>query len=554
LHRSVGDPEVDSLLEHLASADADADGGGGGGGCGAFDDVVAFASEEYRLNANSPSCMFVRHYSENVPCWVDFDQIQRGIDVFLAYLPAAGCALFHRSLVGGFSIPRIARVLVATRYLVPSPPGAVAVAATPPPEDGGAGGGSERAIDDRDRRRSAERLLDTGGFLACCFAPPIPPSSSSSSSSPGAPATASSAAASLRPGGRGWEAALRVRILHAKVRRSLLLRGRGGSGADDAWDVDENGVPINQEDVAATLLAFSVNVLLGIEISAGRPLDATDQRDYLALWRYLGWLLGVDTPEGCGGSEGRGGSSNAPVGVEADGRRRRLAPIDPCGPRRLGGAAGDAVPPSGGRSGHDPTDDDEDYDVVRPDDDDENDVHPDDDPIIHSYATLESMVLHLLHPDATSRYLVNHLLGLRPRSVIFRSEVCRKFLGDPLSDELGIARSTASWSGWRWASLRDASSHVYVKFLLHVFLVVLRGYTLLTMTCPWFRRRAIAWHGSLEGKFLRVWEKSHEGRVTKASTKQKNGSASSNATTTKSSHCPFAMIMDPVVVDNFSRC
>ena len=78
----------------------------------------------------------------------------------LACLPAAGCALFHRSLVGGFSIPRIARVLVATRYLVPSSPGAVAAAA--PPDDG-------------DRRRSAERLLDTGGFLACCFASPPPP-------------------------------------------------------------------------------------------------------------------------------------------------------------------------------------------------------------------------------------------------------------------------------------------------------------------------------------------------------------------------------------------
>jgi len=346
-----------------------------------------------------------------------------------------------------------------------------------------------------------------------------------------------------------------VRILHAKVRRSLLLRGRSGA-ENDAWDVDENGVPINQEDMAATLLAFSVNVLLGIEISAGRPLDAHDQRDYLALWRYLGWLLGVDTPEGRGGC---GGSSNPPGGVDADGgrrRRRRLAPIDPCGPRRLGGAAGDAVPPSGGRSGRDPTDDDDedDDDVDRPDNDDNDDDddvdRPDNDPVIHSYATLESMVLHLLHPDATSRYLVNHLLGLGRSSVVFRSEVCRKFLGDPLSDELGIARSRASWSGWRWASLRDISSHLWVKFLLYVFLVVLRGYTLLTMTCPWFRRRAIAWHGSLEGRFLRVWDKSHEGRVTEASSKRKG--STSKSTNTKSSHCPFAMIMDPVV-DNVAR-
>jgi hypothetical protein len=221
---------------------------------------------------------------------------------------------------------------------------------------------------------------------------PCPPPSSSPGGTP-APAPA---AASLRPGRRGWEAALRVRILHAKVRRSLLLRGRSGA-ENDAWNVDKNGVPINQEDMAATLLVFSVNVLLGIEISAGRLLDAHNQRG-----RYLGWLLGVDTPEGCGGY---GGSSNPPGGVDADGccrRHRRLVPIDPCGPRRLGG-------------------------VDRPDNDENDDDvdRPDNDPVIHSYATLKSMVLHLLHPDATSRYLVNHLLGLGRSSVVFRSEVCR---------------------------------------------------------------------------------------------------------------------------------
>ena len=44
----------------------------------------------------------------------------------------------------------------------------------------------------------------------------------------------------------------------------------------------------------ATLLAFSYNVLVGIELVAGNPLPAAEQEDYLALWRYIGWLLGVD--------------------------------------------------------------------------------------------------------------------------------------------------------------------------------------------------------------------------------------------------------------------
>ena len=47
--------------------------------------------------------------------------------------------------------------------------------------------------------------------------------------------------------------------------------------------------------MAATLLAFSYNVLVGIELIGGTPLPQQQQEDYLALWRYIGWLLGVDS-------------------------------------------------------------------------------------------------------------------------------------------------------------------------------------------------------------------------------------------------------------------
>ena len=53
-------------------------------------------------------------------------------------------------------------------------------------------------------------------------------------------------------------------------------------------------MPINQEDMAVTLLAFSFNVLHGIELTLNKPLSATDQSDYLHLWRYIGWLMGVE--------------------------------------------------------------------------------------------------------------------------------------------------------------------------------------------------------------------------------------------------------------------
>ena len=47
--------------------------------------------------------------------------------------------------------------------------------------------------------------------------------------------------------------------------------------------------------MGATLLAFSYNVLVGIELIGGTPLSQQQQEDYLALWRYIGWLLGVDS-------------------------------------------------------------------------------------------------------------------------------------------------------------------------------------------------------------------------------------------------------------------
>ncbi len=486
-YRKIGDPEMDAILQFLSINNIKFD--EEGCGCGAFDDVIAYAARQYlreksATNRCCPVAHFYKHYYENTPPWVDYEELQRGIDVFLAYLPVAGCALFYRSLVGGFSIPQILDVLRASRYLVPSHLTSMTGHKS-----------SVRTVEamNRDRKLAEERLFDTGGFLACCFAPHDPATDSGQ---------VPRSAASLRPGGSGWEAALRVRVLHAKIRRALLQSKRSGSDgqATSLWDIHKNGLPINQEDMAATLLAFSVNVLIGIEIISGEPLDVSEQRDYLALWRYLGWLLGVDTPE----------NTNSSNSCE----NQHLPPIDPCGPRKQIG--------------------DENIGVLG------SDLH--NNSVLHSYATLESMILHLLHPDQSSRDLVAHLLNLRS-SYMFRSEVCRKLLSEPLSDELGIQTSRIQLEGLRLESLSNIFRHISLKFLVYCFLLFLRVYTLLTIKVPSFRRCAIVMHGNLERKFLFLWEKSHKQRVTKAAS---NNRESVNASSTENkSHCPFSMIMDP---------
>ena len=432
-YRRIGDPEMDLILEERPF--------------GATDDVIEHAALSFADGETSLAAQFYEHYL-SVPDWVDFDQLQRGIDVFLAYAPVAGCALFYRSLTGGFSIPQIVEVLVATKYLIPT-------------------GG---ARSDRDKQRTMERLIDTGGMLACCFAPTADVDHLSM--------LASSA---LRPKGRGWVACLRVRALHAKVRRSLLKSNR--------WNSEKNGVPINQEDLCGTLLAFSVNVLTGIEIVLGQQLPECDQRDYLALWRYIGWLLGVDTLE-C--------TENGKV-VNSNPNAAKLPPIDPCGPSQVG-----------------------------------------DDSILHAYATLESIILHLLHPEENAAALVEHLLSLR-RFVSFRSEVCRIFLGGTLADKLRIAKTSVDWTSLRRGQpMRFAVrlfEFVCIKFFVLVFMCSLRFYTLMTFRSSWFRRSVIKWHGNFQLKFLSVWSRTHQKRMNEATLCRE--------TKSKVQSCPFAMVMDP---------
>jgi len=42
--------------------------------------------------------------------------------------------------------------------------------------------------------------------------------------------------------GRGWKSAMRVRLLHAQVRKRIT----GGKGRYNKYDTDRDGIPINQ--------------------------------------------------------------------------------------------------------------------------------------------------------------------------------------------------------------------------------------------------------------------------------------------------------------------
>ena len=87
-----------------------------------------------------------------------------------------------------------------------------------------------------------------------------------------------------RPGSPGWETTVHVRLMHARVNRSMLEKG---------WDTAAKGLPINQADMAATNGLFSATFLLGTLV-LGIPHSPRDARAVMHLWRWMGLVMGVD--------------------------------------------------------------------------------------------------------------------------------------------------------------------------------------------------------------------------------------------------------------------
>ncbi|MEO7268434.1 MAG: oxygenase MpaB family protein [Knoellia sp.] len=87
----------------------------------------------------------------------------------------------------------------------------------------------------------------------------------------------------LRPGAEGWRQTVHVRVMHALVNANF----------EDGWDVDRIGLPINQSDQAGTLGLFDGALLVGCR-SLGVPISRADAHAVMHLWKYTGWLMGVD--------------------------------------------------------------------------------------------------------------------------------------------------------------------------------------------------------------------------------------------------------------------
>lgn len=88
----------------------------------------------------------------------------------------------------------------------------------------------------------------------------------------------------LDRGAPGFAAALRVRVMHAVVRKRLITHPE--------WDLDAWGIPINQGDALITLMGGSF--VPGTALYALGYLTAREEIEAMMhFWRYVGHLMGV---------------------------------------------------------------------------------------------------------------------------------------------------------------------------------------------------------------------------------------------------------------------
>lgn len=167
---------------------------------------------------------------EHTPDWVDHDLVERGARAFTRLGRTRIDVLLALSLIGGYRFGGPADLLVAT---------------------GGLTGDT-----------AMRRLGETETWGAAVAAP-----------------------GGMRRDGEGWRLTVHVRLMHALVNQRFERNGR--------WDVERWGLPVNQTDVAATLGLFSSTALLGAR-ALGRIVTREESRAVMHLWRYVGWLMGVD--------------------------------------------------------------------------------------------------------------------------------------------------------------------------------------------------------------------------------------------------------------------
>ncbi|WP_018343745.1 oxygenase MpaB family protein [Cytophaga aurantiaca] len=166
--------------------------------------------------------------SYNLPSWLDDDLMQTGAE----FCQRAGLfslvTLRNYSLMGGYESAAINKPLIFTGALKAGP---------------------------------AKRLSDTLAFWV--------------------DATGTGA---MKPGAVGFNATIKIRIVHALAR---YYTRKSPEWSDDQW-----GIPVNEGDMIATYLGFSLVFLEGLYMQGFQPSEE-EVKGIFHLWKYIGYMLGI---------------------------------------------------------------------------------------------------------------------------------------------------------------------------------------------------------------------------------------------------------------------
>lgn len=237
--RSVGDPPADECARRLKAE--------GVSTAAIRRTIEQMKANDRRLPADAPAPLrdfFDQTYhfcdrcgAPELPSWVDRDRIIRGQRMFMERSLPAVLVMLCKSLPEGYAAPSMAKILNMS--------------------------GDLRAV-------PFHRLMGTLQLLVNVTAP-----------------------YSFERMGMAAISGQEMRLLHAGARTNVAPEVLGADGY--AAFVARYGLPINQEDMAGTIIGFSLLVVNGLT-ALGLGLEPDVAEDYYYLWRVFGHLMGVRAP------------------------------------------------------------------------------------------------------------------------------------------------------------------------------------------------------------------------------------------------------------------
>ncbi len=84
--------------------------------------------------------------------------------------------------------------------------------------------------------------------------------------------------------GDGWKLSVRIRIVHAQIRRLALTSGE--------WDVPADGIPVHAAHCALAATGFSAVNLAAVR-QLGYDISDEETDGFMHIWRYASWLMGI---------------------------------------------------------------------------------------------------------------------------------------------------------------------------------------------------------------------------------------------------------------------